>query len=309
MRHGIPLVALLVCAGELGFPTGIPVEVALLLTGAYAVHSLPVLVAAVVAVSAADLLGTTLLHLAVRTGGVRLLDRLRARHPGRGGDLLAGWRRRMGGHDAAVVFVVRLLPMARMYVSIGTGLLRIRFRSFFFGAAPAAFLWAGTPLVAGYLFSSDAQRLAARYAAFTHAGIALLPAWGLLTAGVIWLRHAHLAPSTLLRGRAALGVLAGGGIAAYAGKLLWTNQWAIEHGSAGLPRSVLALWIAAMVGAAALLLAFAVIDARAARTLRHYAPATWHRMVAGAVGTATWLALVTSAGVIPIVLELRYPAI
>lgn len=301
--------ALLVGAGELGFPTGIPVEVALLLTGAYAVHSLPALAVAVAVVSLGDLAGTTLLHLAVRTGGVRLLDRLLARHTTRGGDFLAGWRRRLGGRDTAVVFVVRLLPLVRMYVSIGMGLLRIRLRSFVLGAAPAAVVWAGTPMIVGYAFRADAQRLAARYAAMTHLGIALLPAVGVLTTGLLWLRHARPARSTLLRGRAALGVLAGGGIAAYTGRLLWANHWAIEHGSAALPRPVLALWVAALAVAALLLLAFALIDAHAARALRGYAPATRHRLVAGAVGMTTWLALVAGAGVIPLALELRYPAI
>jgi hypothetical protein len=67
-HYGLPLVALIVCAGELGFPTGVPVEIALLLTGAYAIHSVPMLLVGVILVAAADLLGTTSLHLIMRTG-------------------------------------------------------------------------------------------------------------------------------------------------------------------------------------------------------------------------------------------------
>lgn len=309
LRHGIPLVALLVCVGELGFPTGIPVEVALLLTGAYAVHSLPMLVAAVAVIAAGDLLGTTLLHVIVRTGGVRLLDRFARRHAERGAGFLDGWRRRLGGHDAAVVFVVRLLPMVRMYVSIGTGLIRIRFRSFLLGAAPAALLWSGAPLVVGYAFSADAQRVAARYAAFTHLGIALLPAVGLSTTGVVWLRHARPARATLLRGRAIFGLLAVAALGGYAGRLLWTNNWRIEHGSGALPTPVLALWAAAMATTAGLLLAFSLLDAHVAAVLRERAPEARHRLVAGAAGMLVWVGLLATAGGIPVLLELRYPAL
>ena len=44
-QYGVFIVALLILVGELGVPTGVPAELALLLTGAYAVHSLKGLVA------------------------------------------------------------------------------------------------------------------------------------------------------------------------------------------------------------------------------------------------------------------------
>jgi len=80
LHYGVPLVALMLFAGEIGIPTGIPMEITLLLAGAYAVHSLPELLFGLALVTVADLSGTTLLHLVARTGGVRLLTRLLHRH-------------------------------------------------------------------------------------------------------------------------------------------------------------------------------------------------------------------------------------
>jgi membrane protein DedA with SNARE-associated domain len=309
LRHGVPLVALLVFAGELGVPTGIPVEVALLLAGAYAVHSLPALVAGVLLVAVADLLGTTTLHVAVRTGGVRLLTRLLRHHDGQREETMERWRGRLGGHDAAAVFVVRLLPLLRMWVSIGAGLLRIRLRSFLLGAAPAALLWAGTPLVLGYAFRADAHRFETRYTVAAHLIIALLPAVGLTTGLALWIRHVHPTRATFLRGRSVLGLIAAVATATYLARVAWANEWAIEHGSAALPRPLLALWLGSLAALALVLVAFAVVDLRAAAVVHRGFSAPAYRLVAGLAGTLIWLGLLAAAGGIPVVLELRYPAL
>src|SRR5262249_13189385 len=86
VSHGVPLVALLVFITELGVPTGIPFEVALLLAGATAVHSLQGLVTAVAIVALADLAGTTTLFLIRRSGGAVGGARRRPRVWGGGGD-------------------------------------------------------------------------------------------------------------------------------------------------------------------------------------------------------------------------------
>jgi membrane protein DedA with SNARE-associated domain len=307
----VPLVALLIFAGELGLPTGIPIEVALLLAGAYAVHSVQGLIAGVLLVAVADLLGTTALHMAVRTGGVRLLDRVLRKHKERQEQTMQKWRSRLGGRDSLVVFVIRLLPIVRMYVSIGTGLLRIRIRSFIAGAAPAGMIWAGTPLVIGYIFRTDAHRLEAHYATATHVMLAILPLFGLVLGAVLWARHAHPTRTMVLRGRSILGFVAAAAVSVYIGTLVWGNQWSIERGSVGLPRPVLELWMAALVVLAVLLLGFAALDLRIAsglrqRQLRLAAP---QRMMAGMAGMVVWLSLLTAAGGIPILLELRYPGL
>lgn len=191
--YGVPLVALLILVGELGVPTGIPSEVALLLAGAYAIDSVPSLLVGLALVSAADILGTVGLHFASRTGGVKLLQRfLPTRIPGRGG-AMERWRERLGGHDVPIIFVGRLIPLARMYISVTTGLLRIRVRDFLLGAAPAAVLWAGTPLVAGYVFRTHVHGIVVRVTQTSQILLVLLLAIGAGLLVVWWVRHRRAA--------------------------------------------------------------------------------------------------------------------
>jgi membrane protein DedA with SNARE-associated domain len=193
--YGVPLVALLIFVGELGVPTGIPSEVALLLAGAYAIDSVPSLLAGLALVCVADILGTVGLHFASRTGGVRLLRRfLPNQASGREG-VMDRWRRRLGGHDVSIVFVMRLIPLVRMYISVSTGLLRIRVRDFLLGAVPASVLWAGTPLAAGYVFRTHVQGIVDRVTQTSQILLVLLPALGAGLLVVWWVRRRQVAQS------------------------------------------------------------------------------------------------------------------
>jgi membrane protein DedA with SNARE-associated domain len=175
--HGVPLVALLVFVTELGVPTGIPFEVALLLAGATAVHSLQGLVAAVAVVALADLAGTTTLFLIGRSGGrslgTRILCRLGAM------EAIERWRGRVGNSarkNVAIVVGGRLLPLARMPFTMAVGLLRLPTRHFLVGAAPGAVLWAGVPLVVGYLLRYRVHAVIAPIERINHLGVFALPA-------------------------------------------------------------------------------------------------------------------------------------
>lgn len=307
LRHGVPLVALLIFAGELGVPTGIPAEVALVLAGAYAVHSLPGLVAGVALVAAADLVGTTVLHVAARTGGVRLLERfLPGREEGRAA-MMERWRRRLGRHDAIVVFAVRLLPLVRMYIAIGSGLLRIRIRTFLFGAAPAALLWAGIPLVLGYRFRANVHGITERYTRASHAFLFLLPVVGLVTALAWWIRRGPSPRGRVHRGRAALGFLAVLATAAYVVKTALVNEWAADRGRAALPYPLLALWLTLLGLLTVALLVVAIDDLRTVLRVRDDQPRPG-RAVAGEVSaTLVWTGLIGTVGTVVTLLELRYP--
>jgi len=165
-NYGIPFVALVVCLGELGLPTGIPSEILLLLAGSYAVHSLPGLIVALAAVCLADIIGTTTLHAAARGHGARLLTRFLHRQPGES-RFVAWGRRRFGGHDWIWIFLGRLIPIVRMPVTVSSGIIGVDLRHFLIGAIPASILWAGTPLAAGYFFRADVGRIEIRYAQFS----------------------------------------------------------------------------------------------------------------------------------------------
>jgi membrane protein DedA with SNARE-associated domain len=157
-QYGLIIVALIIFAGEIGLPTLLPGEIALLIAGNQVIHSVPMLLGVIVLFAAVDLVATSSIHTASRTGGNRLLScllRMTCRKGTRPEALLEDCRRRLGGHDSVVVFVTRLIPVFRLYASIGTGLIRIRFRDFLAGAAPAALVWAAMPLTVGYVLRSQ----------------------------------------------------------------------------------------------------------------------------------------------------------
>jgi len=222
---------------------------------------------------------------------------------------MARWRARLAGRDTTVVFVGRVMPMVRMYITIGTGLLRIRFRNFMIGAAPAALIWSGTPLVVGYLIRDNVQALQARYATVSHVALTLMPLFGLVTACAWWVRSGHSMASCLRRGRSALGFIAAVVTTGYLVMLIWKNDWDLYHGSAELPKLFLIGWIAALAALALILLGFAYTDFRASSP--HWQRRRLHtrgRLIANELLTTTaWLTLLLLIGAIVARIELLYP--
>lgn len=306
-QYGLYIVALLVFVGELGIPTGVPVEVALLLGGAYAVNSETGLIFSVLFVVGADLAGTITLHLVARTGGSRLLSRIMGRFERRSEETMARWHRRLGGRDRTAVFLGRMVPIARMYVAIGAGLLQIRFRDYVIGTLPAAFFWAGLPLSIGYLFKSHVHTLTTSYARIEHIALATVPVLILLAGVVWWVRRGRSLRGQVLRGRAALGALAVVGTTAYLVNLAWSNMRAARDGSLAIPTSLLVTWLVLLAVLTVALLAVTVIDLRAAyRLWEQRLP--FSRLVAAEAGTTIlWLALLAGATGIMLGLKLRYP--
>ncbi len=307
LHYGVPLVALLVFVGELGVPTGVPAEVALLLAGSYAVHSLPALIASVLVVSVADLSGTVTLHLVARTGGHRLLTRVLRRHePGQGGPL-ERWHRRLGGHEVATVFLVRLLPLVRMYVAIGTGLMRIRFRNFVLGAAPGALFWVGTPMIVGYLFRADVQRLTARYTAASNVLLVALPLIGLAVWSIWWVRRGDAARARLRRVRVVVGGTAVLVIAGYLAREAWLSEQAVDRGASLFPLPVLVTWLIVLVVLALVLLVLALIDLRGAVGSGARQSLLKGPSMVELVSDLAWVILMVTAVAVVTMLELRYP--
>jgi len=186
IRHyGILAAALLIFLTELGIPTGVPNEVVLVLAGSYAVHSQLEYTIGLALVCAADILGTTSLYLLTRSGGIRLLNRLR---PRRASSQTGRLRRWLGQHDVAVIIVARSLPLVRMSVAISAGLMRIQRKNYLLGVIPGALIWAGTPLTIGYLFRNDVHRLIDRDETLTQSILLVLPVT-LLIIGLLWFMH------------------------------------------------------------------------------------------------------------------------
>jgi membrane protein DedA with SNARE-associated domain len=187
-QYGVFIVALLILVGELGVPTGVPAELALLLTGAYAVHSLKGLVGAILLISLADIIGTMALHMAARTGGASILQRLLKRHESDQPSSLDRWRSKLGKNDIVMVAGIRMLPMVRMYITIAAGLFRMRKRDFILGATPAALVWVGIPVALGYAFRTNVSLLTDRYSSASQVILFASPLLGISIAAFFWLR-------------------------------------------------------------------------------------------------------------------------
>lgn len=169
-----------------GIPTGVPIVVVLLMAGAYLIGSLPWLMAAIVAVAAAELAGTLTLHVIARTGGARLLHRLPRERQERVDATFDRWRGRLGGRDVAAIATLRLIPFVRMGTTVGAGLMGIRVRDFVLGSAVAAVVWTGVPLGLGFAFRAQLETLEGYYEhtvaalPFTLGTLALILAVGVL---------------------------------------------------------------------------------------------------------------------------------
>lgn len=190
-EYGLLIAALMIFLTELGVPTGVPNELVLLLAGAYAVHSPMGLAVGFVFVTAADVLGTVALYGATRTGGVWVTTHLLAKLGRKPEETFQRWRERLRGRDELVIVVGRLLPLVRMSVAIGAGLLRIEARTFVIGVIPGAMLWAGVPLILGYFFSAHVQRLIHGYERVAHVMLYAVPVAIVAGAGYWLLRRAR----------------------------------------------------------------------------------------------------------------------
>ncbi len=301
-QYGVYIVALLIFVGELGVPTGIPAEIALLIAGSYGVHSFSGLIGAVALVVAADMAGTTTIHLISRTGGTRLLSRVMSRFGKQSEETIDRWRGRLGGRDVMVVGVGRMLPLVRMYISIGAGLLRIPLRDFVIGAFPGAVVWAGIPIVFGYYLHTDVQRFAVEYATVSHLIFMVLPTLSLTALTMWWVRRGHTRWSQLRRGRSAVGILIASAAFVILVRTLILHREILIDGIAVLSRSTPETWIIALAAVALALLTISFNDLRIAYQRRNWATPGTHEAVAELATTAVWLALVISTGSIAMLL-------
>ena len=169
LAYGLPILVAFVFISATGIPTGVPIKLVLLAAGASLVGSLPGLAIAIATAAAAELAGTLALHGVARTGGVRLLDRVAAERQERALASFRRWRGRLGGHDAAAIAVLRLIPIVRYGVAIGAGLLGVRWRDFALGAAIAAVIWTSIPLSLGYAFRDRLEVIAGSYGSLLEA--------------------------------------------------------------------------------------------------------------------------------------------
>lgn len=218
-QYGIWAGAALLFFGELGLPTIIPVEIALLLVGSGSIQSTRELLWSLPIVIAADMAGTTILHWVARTGGVGMLRRLHLYKPESPGKV-STWTERLRGHDAGMVFVLRLVPLVRMYTAVGTGIIGIPFRRYLMGALPASVIWAGAPLAAGYYFRDSINSIVHAATRASHTVTALVVVVVVVLIAFHWVGQAASRGQAVRRAymsAAALAIVALGLVAVFGG--------------------------------------------------------------------------------------------
>lgn len=202
MGYGLPIVTLVMFASATGVPTGVPVKLIMLFTGAYLVGSWQMLLPVILVMALAELGGTLVLHGVARTGGVKVLARIASDRQARVQASFEQWQRRLGGRDVAAIAVLRLIPFVRMGTTVGAGLVGLKLRDFVLGSAIAALIWAGVPLLLGYMFRANLADIEAAY----HAAMAALP----MTLGFVALAICTFvlfrSPATRIKMRTALRI-------------------------------------------------------------------------------------------------------
>lgn len=311
-QYGPPLVALLVFAVELGVPTGIPIELALLAVGAYGIGSITGMIVGLMMVAFADVAGATVLFWISRTGGTRLLGFfMKKTGNDQSGETFTRWHAKLGGRDSLAVFVGRTLPLMRKPTTIGAGIVGISYRSFLIGSIPAGFFGSGLPLVIGYLIQDDVQRFADEYTRLSHVLVLVSPALGLLAISALWIRAGKSLGARFSRTRAAIGlsvVAIAVGFAIYTG---WQNEWANDPAEALLPTPLLELWLITLGALVLALLGIAIHDIRNSANVRHSPSVTSRPALTStqAMLTIAWVGLVIAVASFVITLQVRYPVL
>jgi membrane protein DedA with SNARE-associated domain len=288
-HYGVFIVVLIIYAGEIGIPTLVPGEIAILVAASQLVRTVPQLIGMWALFAVVDILACTSIHTACRTGGNRALLRLlRCLQPNaqRHEDIVDGWRRRLGGRDAAVVFVTRLIPMFRLYASVTTGLIRVRFRDWVAGAVPASTVWAATPLVIGFVMRARIRAVEEQYPQLIHYVIFGSIAVIVLMALSAWLRHAGTRAGSLRRLRVALSLGAAGGALSRLALVGVYGDKPLSHWSLAPWLSALSVWITCLSLVALGLLWLAARDLNVISRLHHHRART-----IGLLSTGAWSTL------------------
>ena len=165
----------------------IPSEVIMPIAGMAAAKGKLGFIGVVASGTAGAMLGNTVWYLAARALGVHRLKPLITRY---GRWLTVSWpevqraERWFAEHGTFFVFFGRLLPTVRSLVSVPAGLLRMRFKSFFFASLFGTAAWTTILAGAGYRLQNDVSEVERMVGPVSNAVLVVLAigyAWRLWT--------------------------------------------------------------------------------------------------------------------------------
>lgn len=144
------IVLFLVVVGEYcipGIPTGIVMPAAGIVAGQAHKGLIEVMLISLIA----GVVGSIILYLVGYFLGTTLLEKLKIKHP----KIESGiekTQRVMEEHSFIGIFICRLIPIVRTYVSLICGTVKVNFLKFMIFSIPGIFCWNFSGIVVGYLF-------------------------------------------------------------------------------------------------------------------------------------------------------------
>lgn len=144
------IVLFLVVVGEYcipGIPTGIVMPAAGIVAGQAHKGLIEVMLISLIA----GVVGSIILYLVGYFLGATLLEKLKIKHP----KIESGIEKTqhvMEEHSFVGIFICRLIPIVRTYVSLICGTVKVNFLKFMIFSIPGIFCWNFSGIVVGYLF-------------------------------------------------------------------------------------------------------------------------------------------------------------
>lgn len=144
------IVLFLIVVGEYcvpAMPTGIVMPAAGIIAGQAHKGIIKVMLISLIA----GLVGSIILYLLGYFVGSTLLEKLKIKHP-KIEDKLEKTEKILEKHSFLGIFICRLIPIIRTYVSLICGTVKVNFLKFIIFSIPGIFCWNFTGIVVGYFF-------------------------------------------------------------------------------------------------------------------------------------------------------------
>lgn len=158
-KYGYVAIFSLVFLQEIGVPNPVPNEVVLLFSGYLAYMGSLNFSLVFLAAVLGDIIGTTLLYFVFYFFGSRLVEKTGRWLPITKIEKL---KKKIIEKEKTAIFLGRLIPYVRGYISIAAGLIKIPPRIFLTTVAGSAILWSGGYVIAGRVFGKNYDNVAAR---------------------------------------------------------------------------------------------------------------------------------------------------